>query len=196
MRTGTFVIDLKTTDRVHHKAEILQLSATNLSRWNKVNYDQYAYPKGRIHPGSIKSHGITISRRGNLCRDGEVMDEDDFFSKEEYLIEDFCEFLVNRYDTVNLVHYSPWKWSMLKKALDRYNFDYPEINHVDLMKMVQDNQEDLDIEGFSMNNIITSFDNNQGEQKDAHYNALALKRCAHKVANILGENIKEFLDVA
>jgi len=196
MRIGTLFIDLNTTDRVHHRAEILQLSATNLSRWNKVNYNEYAYPKGRIHPGSINFHGIT-KRRGNLYRDGEVID--DFFSKEEYLIEDFCEFL-SRYDTVYLVHHSPWKWSMLDKALDRYNFSYPEIYHVDLMKLIQNNQEDLNNEqlndgGFSMNNIITSFENNEA-RKDARDNAIALKRCAHRVANILGENIKEFLDVA
>jgi len=192
MRIGTLFIDLNTTDRVHHRAEILQLSATNLSRWNKASFDEYAYPKGRIHPGSINFHGIT-KRRGNLYRDGEVID--DFFSKEEYLIEDFCEFL-SRYDTVYLVHHSPWKWSMLDKALVHYDFSRPEeIYHVDLMKLVQNNQEDLNIDGFSMNNIITSFDNNEAK-KDARDNDIALKRCAHRVANILGENIKEFLDVA
>jgi len=67
--------------------------------------------------------------------------------------------------------------------------------HVDLMQLIQNNQEDLNIDGFSMNNIITTFDNNEA-QKDCHDNAIALKRCAHRVANILGENIKEFLDVA
>ena len=52
-----------------------------------------------------------------------------------------------RYELVYLVYYSPWKWSMLEKALDRYDFERPGIIRVDLMQTIRRNGYDLDIDG-------------------------------------------------
>ena len=117
MRIGTLVYDLNTTDRVHHRAQILQLSkpkfpllllkqkyfkfgaainacisllgATKLSKFGP-NYSKFAIPNGRgIHPGSVRYHGIS-KQYGRLYRNEEVIES---FNSEKWLIEDFCDFL-------------------------------------------------------------------------------------------------------
>ena len=89
---------------------------------------------------------------------------------------------------------------MLREAMKRHNLlthdNLPHIYLVDLTKIVQDNQEDLNIDGFSMNNIIRCFHNQLDEaQQDAHENARALKRCALEAANRVGQDVVDFLGV-
>ena len=130
-----------------------------------------------------------------------------------------------RYELVYLVYYSPWKWSMLEKALDRYDFERPGIIRVDLMQTIRRNGYDLDIDGkpkinhnnrpwekllkfrsthfdlspitgYSMDNIINTFDDYYtASQQDALINALALRRCAINAANKCHENVKSFLGI-
>ena len=93
---------------------------------------------------------------------------------------------------------------MLREAMKRHNLltqdnldNLPEICPVDLAKILQDNQEDLNIDGgFSMNNIIRCFHNQLDEaQQDAHENARALKRCALEAANRVGQDVVDLLGV-
>ena len=89
---------------------------------------------------------------------------------------------------------------MLREAMKRHNLltqdNLPEIWPVDLTKILQDNQEDLNIDGFSMNNIIRCFHNQLDEaQQDALENARALKRCALEAANRVGQDVVDFLGV-
>jgi len=195
MKVGVLFIDLNTTDQVHHKAEILQIGAKRLTnRKSLPEYSEFAYPKGRIQPGATDKHGIYKSH-GALYRDNENLR---FFQKEKYLIQDFNDFLL-RWDKVYLIYYSPWKWSMLNTALNRYahsQIEEPEILGIDLMQMMKENRHDLGLDRFSMDHIIDMYDDKYYEsQEDALDNAMALRRCAKEVARQLDCNVKDFLNV-
>ena len=48
-----------------------------------------------------------------------------------------------------LIYYSPWKWSMLNTALNRYahtQIEEPEILGIDLMQMMKENRHDLGLD--------------------------------------------------
>ena len=45
-----------------------------------------------------------------------------------------------------LIYYSPWKWSMLNTALNRYDVEEPEIIGRDLMQLIKENRHDLGLD--------------------------------------------------
>ena len=54
----------------------------------------------------------------------------------------------------------------------------------------------MNLTGFSMDHIISRFDDNLNEsQQDAHENALSLRLCAIRAAQELNMNVKNFLQV-
>lgn len=204
--SAVFFVDVCSTHRVHEGAEIIQLGVTTLDRPSS-EFNRFAVPKEEIHPDSVPVHGITRTDVGGIQRDGQKIENS--FKGEKALVKSFCEFF-NKYDAdhvpteVFFVYYSPWKWSMLKTALERYQFpDWYDgtildefcIVPVDLMELLKQNCSARLGNDLSMDNAIKMFDeqSSDGRYQDAHKNAMALKRVAKAAAKSTGIPIRMFL---
>lgn len=192
-RIGSLFIDLNTTDRVHNRAEILQIAATKLSV-NPPNYNGYAMPSRRIHPGAVRYHGITTNY-GNLYHEGQEVSNP--FESEEALLLNFVGWINSRYDEVYIIHHSTWKQRVIEFILEKYNLQiHPEVYYVDIMKIMSDHQHDLELNSVSLDGIFSVLEGNLYRRyRDALQNALGMRRCAFNAAYNLQMSVKNFLDI-
>ena len=192
-RIGSLFVDLNTTDRVHHRAQILQIAATRLSG-NPPEYNDYAIPCRRIHPGAIRYHGITTNY-GNLYHNGELVNNP--WDCEQALLVDFAAWINRRYDEVFIIYHSPWKQSAMERNLERYNIHiHPEVHYVDIMQKMSNHQHDLELNSVSLDGIFRVLEGNlRRRYGDALQNALGLRRCALNAARNLQIDVKTFLDI-
>ena len=192
-RIGTLFVDVNTTDRVHHRAQILQIAATKLCV-RPPGYNDYAIPSRRIHPGATRYHGITTNYV-NLYRNGEQVHNP--WSSEKALLVDFVTWINRRYDKVFIIHHSPWKQRAIEFNLVKYNIRIiPEVHYIDIMEKMLDYQHDLELNNVSLNEIFRVLEGNRNRRyRDAFQNALGLRRCALNAAYNLQMNVKAFLDI-
>ena len=190
-RMGSLFVDLNTSDRVHNRAEILQLAATKLSG-NPPYYNDYAVPFGRINPNAIRYHGIT-NYRGDLYHEGQNIDNP--CDNEETLLHDFVSWINRRYDEVFIIHHSPWKRSAIEYKLEDYNLHInPQVHYVDIMQIMSDHQHDLGLRNVSLDWIFWVLDGNR-RYRDALNNTLAMRRCAINAAHNLQMTVENFLHI-
>lgn len=192
-RVGALFVDLNTTDRVHSRAEIIQLAAVKLSTKPQY-YNDFAIPSRGIRQGSIRYHGITKSY-GNLYRDGQLINNP--WCCEKDLIVDFASWINKKYDKVYLIHHSPWKRSVLDFNLEHYEVHiYSDVVYVDIMEKMNDFRYELNLNNVSLNEIFRVLEDSlYRRHKDAHRNAQGMKCCALNGASNLQITVKDFLDI-
>ena len=192
-RIGALFIDLNTTDRVHNRAEIIQLAAVKLSA-NRQFYNDFAVPSRGIRQSSIWYHGIT-ERYGNLYRDGHLINNP--WHCEEDLIVDFASWVNRRYDRVYIIHHSPWKRSVLDFNLEHYEVHiHPHLVYVDMMEKMNHYRYQLNLNNVSLNEIFRVLEDSlYSRHEDAHRNAVGMRCCALNGASNLQITVKDFLEI-
>ena len=100
----------------------------------------------------------------------------------------------SRYDNVDIIHHSPWKWTIIERKLEQYGLEIDaEYDTIDLMDAMDYSMGELSLGGLSMNEILEELDDGSQKDCDTLYNARALKRSTLQAANRLGVDPMTFL---